>query len=94
MVPNFYAAFAWNDTALADHMAFQTCKSSLTGKEREIVNLIAGEINDCDYCRRADSAIAKGRGFTDSEILEIRKADISVDFKFTTLGEFVKQTVL
>ena len=38
-VPNLYAYIAKNDTGLGDYLAYQNRKSSLTAKEKEVVNL-------------------------------------------------------
>jgi uncharacterized peroxidase-related enzyme len=95
MVPNLYAVFAWNDTALADYLALQGRKSTLSLKEREIINLIVSEINDCDYCRRSHSAVAKmGNLFSDEELLEVRRANISFNDKLQALAKFVKEVAI
>ena len=39
-VPNLYATYAYSDTALNDYLALQNRKSSLKGKEREVINLV------------------------------------------------------
>ena len=95
MVPNLYATFAWNDTALTDYLELQGRKSTLSTREREIINLIVSEVNNCDYCRRAHSAVAKmGKLFNDTQLMEIRKAEITFDPKFKALGQFVKETTI
>ncbi|MFT4439231.1 carboxymuconolactone decarboxylase family protein, partial [Caballeronia sp. 15715] len=40
MVPNLYATFALSETALATYLALQNAKSSISGKAREVVNLV------------------------------------------------------
>ena len=47
--------------------------SSFTAKEREAINLIVSQVNQCDYCFAAHTTIAKMRGFTEEDTLEIRK---------------------
>ncbi len=47
---------------------------------REIINLVVTEVNDCDYTRRAHSMLAKSHGFTDEQVLAIRKVDITVRY--------------
>jgi len=39
-VPNLYATYAYNDTALGDYLALQNRKSTLKAKEREVINLV------------------------------------------------------
>ena len=93
-VPNLYATFALNETALADYLALQNRKSTLSAKEREIINLVVSQVNDCKYCVPAHTAVGKMHGFTDEQILEIRKAQISFDSKFDALAKFVRETAI
>jgi uncharacterized peroxidase-related enzyme len=91
-VPNLYAFFAKNETALADYLALQNRKSTLRAKEREIINLVVSQVNECEYCLAAHTAIGKMQGFTAEQIIEVRKAEISFDAKFDALAKFVKET--
>lgn len=88
MVPNLYAFFAHNETALADYLAFQNRKSTLRAKEREVVNLVVSEINGCRYCQSAHTVIGKMNGFTDEQVLEIRSGSASFDAKLDALAKF------
>ena len=92
MVPNLYAYFGKNETALADYLALQSRKNTLTGKEREVINLVVSQVNNCKYCLAAHTVVGKMNGFTDQQVLEIRKAAISFDHKLAALAEFVKET--
>jgi uncharacterized peroxidase-related enzyme len=94
MVPNLYATFALNETALADYLALQNRKSTLTAKEREIINLVVSQVNDCKYCVPAHTAVAKMNGFTDEQVLAIRRADAAFDNKVDSLAKFVKETAV
>src|SRR4051794_29457404 len=40
VVPNLYATLAHSEHALGNYLAFQNGKSSITGKAREVVNLV------------------------------------------------------
>jgi uncharacterized peroxidase-related enzyme len=93
-VPNLYAYYAHNETALADYLALQNRKSTLRAKEREVINLVVSEVNDCEYCQAAHTAFGKMQGFTPEEILEVRRAEISFDPKFDALARFVKETTV
>ncbi|MBZ9731724.1 carboxymuconolactone decarboxylase family protein, partial [Salegentibacter sp. JZCK2] len=53
MVPNLYATMAHSETALENYLAFQNSKTSFSKKEKEVVNLVVSQINDCDYCLAA-----------------------------------------
>jgi len=90
MVPNLYAAMALSDQALASYLNLSTAKTSLRAKEKEIVNLVVSQVNSCDYCNSAHTAIGKMNGFTDEQILEIRKGAASFDSKYDALAKFAK----
>ena len=65
-VPNLYAYFAKNETALGDYLALQNRKSTLKAKEREVINLVTSQINNCLYCQSAHTLIGKMNGFSAS----------------------------
>lgn len=89
-VPNLYATFAHSENALGNYLTLQNGKSSLRGKEREVINLVVSQVNDCLYCLSAHTAIAKKQGFTDDQVLEIRRAEITFDPKLDALAKLVK----
>lgn len=89
-VPNLYATLAHSEHALGNYLAFQNAKSSITGKAREIVNLVVSQVNGCEYCLAAHTMIGKMNGFTDEQILEIRAGKASFDAKFDALARLVK----
>jgi uncharacterized peroxidase-related enzyme len=93
-VPNLYATFAYNDTALADYLAFQNRKSTLKAKEREVINLVVSQINACKYCLAAHTALGKMNGFTDEQLIEIRQGSASFDTKIDALARFAQDTTL
>ena len=92
-VPNLYAYYAKNDTALADYLALQNRKSTLKAKEREIINLVTSQINGCRYCQSAHTVLGKMNGFSDEQILEIRSGSASFDLKLNALTKFTKSVV-
>lgn len=93
-IPNLYASYAHSDTALGDYLAFQNRKSSLRAKEREVINLVVSQINDCRYCQSAHTALGKMNGFTDDQILELRTGEASFDSKLNALANFTKDITL
>jgi uncharacterized peroxidase-related enzyme len=93
-VPNLYAYFGKNETALGDYLTFQNRKSTLKAKEREIINLVVSQVNDCRYCQSAHTALGKMNGFTDDQILEIRGGEASFDAKFDALAKFTQETTI
>ena len=78
-VPNLYAAYAYNDTALGDYLALQNRKSTLKAKEREVINLVVSQVNDCRYCQSAHTALGKMNGFTDEQIILIGDGQLVAD---------------
>jgi uncharacterized peroxidase-related enzyme len=92
-VPNLYAYYAKNETALADYLTFQNRKSTLKAKEREVINLVTSQINGCQYCQSAHTVIGKMNGFTDAQVLELRKGVASFDPKLDALVKFTKAVV-
>ena len=92
-VPNLYAYFAKNETALGDYLTFQNRKSTLRAKEREIINLVTSQINGCRYCQSAHTVLGKMNGFTDEQIIEIRKGSASFDSKLDALAKFTASVV-
>ncbi|MDZ4681643.1 MAG: carboxymuconolactone decarboxylase family protein [Saprospiraceae bacterium] len=93
-VPNLYATFALNETALGDYLAFQNRKSTLRAKERELINLVVSEVNDCLYCLSAHTVLGKMNGFSEDQILEIRSGEASFDAKLDALAKFVRDTTI
>ena len=93
MVPNLYATMAHSEHALASYLALQNAKSSIKGKAREVVNLVVSQVNACEYCLAAHTAIGKMVGFTDEQILEIRTGKASFDAKLDALAKFTKSMV-
>lgn len=89
-VPNLYAYYAKNDTALADYLAFQNRKSTLKAKEREVVNLVVSQVNGCRYCQSAHTVLGKMNGFSDEQVLELREGSASFDAKIDALAKFTK----
>lgn len=92
-VPNLYAYYSKNETALPDYLALQNRKSTLKAKEREVVNLVVSQYNGCKYCQSAHTALGKMNGFNDDQIIELRKGAASFDEKLNALAEFTLATV-
>ncbi|RTL24773.1 MAG: carboxymuconolactone decarboxylase family protein [Burkholderiales bacterium] len=90
-VPNLYATFALSEHALGTYLAFQNARSSITGKAREVVNLVVSQVNACEYCLAAHTALGAMVGFTPEQILEIRRGTAAFDPKLDALARLVKQ---
>lgn len=73
-VPNLYATIGYSENGLKRFLDYQNAKTSLSNKEKEAVNLIVSQVNGCVYCQSAHTVIGKMNGFTDAQLLDIRKA--------------------
>ncbi len=92
-VPNLYAYFGKNDTALGDYLSLQNRKSTLRPKEREVINLVTSQMNGCRYCQSAHTVLGKMNGFSEDNILEIRSGKASFDTKLDALAKFTASVV-
>lgn len=92
-VPNLYAYFAKNETALGDYLSLQNRKSTLRAKEREVINLVTSQINGCRYCQSAHTVLGRMHGLTDEQILEIRTGAASFDSRLDALAKFTASVV-
>lgn len=92
-IPNLYAYYAKNETALGDYLTLQNRKSTLKAKEREVINLVTSQINGCRYCQSAHTALGKMNGFTDEQIIAIRKGSALFDSKLDALAKFTASAV-
>ena len=72
-VPHLYATIAYSENGLSRYLAFQNAKTTLSNKEKEAINLIVSEVNGCLYCKSAHTVIGKLNGFSDEQLLDIRK---------------------
>ncbi|WP_296698399.1 carboxymuconolactone decarboxylase family protein [Algoriphagus sp.] len=93
-VPNLYAYFAKNETALSDYLNLQNRKSTLKAKEREVINLVVSQVNNCRYCQSAHTALGKMNGFSEDQILEIRGGAASFDPKLDSLAKFTQSVTI
>ncbi|MBL4709841.1 MAG: carboxymuconolactone decarboxylase family protein [Flavobacteriales bacterium] len=89
-IPNLFATFAYSETALRDYLGFSNRKTTLSTKQKETINLVVSQVNNCTYCLAAHTAIGKMNGFNDDQILEIRSGQASWDTKLDALAKYVK----
>lgn len=92
-VPNLYAYFGKNDTALGDYLALQNRKSTLKTKEREVINLVTSQLNGCRYCQSAHTVLGKLNGFTDEQVLTLRGGSAPFDAKLDALVKLAGEVV-
>lgn len=89
-VPNLYATYAYSDNALVNYLNFANAKTSLKAKEKEVVNLAVSQVNNCEYCLAAHTAIGKMNGYTENQILELRAGKSTFDTKLDALAKLAK----
>ncbi len=79
MVPNLYATIGYSSETLEAFLNFsgQAGKSSFNGKEIEAIKLAVSEVNGCEYCLSAHTALAKMQGFSEEETHELRATTIA-----------------
>jgi len=87
MVPNLYATIAYSSDTLENYLNYSSKvgKDSFSGKEMEAIKLAVSEVNGCEYCLAAHTAIAKMNGFTEDETIQLRDGSIA-DSKLNTLS--------
>ncbi len=90
-LPNLYATFAYSENALGTYLQLQNAKTSLSKKEREVINLVVSQVNECRYCLSAHTVIGKMNGFTDEQVIEIRQGSASFNAKFDALVKITKE---
>lgn len=75
MIPNLYRGLGNSPAALGAYLAGQEAlkSSSLSPAEREAIALAVSQINHCDYCLAAHTAMGKMAGLDEDEIVDIRR---------------------
>ena len=91
MVPNLYAVMALSDTALGNYIAFQNAKTTFSNKEKQAVNLVVSQVNECLYCQSAHTLLGTMNGLTEEQTIEIRKGGAAFDLKLNALVSLAKE---
>ncbi|AYL95380.1 carboxymuconolactone decarboxylase family protein [Mucilaginibacter celer] len=75
MLPNLYATMGYSPGTLKGYLQFEAAMVGgvFTVKEKEAINLVVSEINNCNYCLAAHTMIAKSKGYSHDETIGIRK---------------------
>lgn len=74
-IPNLYATIAYSDNGLERYLNYQNAKTSFSNKEKEAINLIVSQINGCVYCQSAHTVIGKMNGFSNEQLVDIRRGE-------------------
>lgn len=92
--PNLYRGLGNSPAALGAYLAGQDAlkDSRLSAAERETIALAVSQINGCDYCLAAHTAIGKMAGLEEDEIVEIRRFTAG-DERRRALVEFTRTLV-
>ncbi|MBD0257741.1 MAG: carboxymuconolactone decarboxylase family protein [Cytophagales bacterium] len=93
-VPNLYATIAYSGNALGNYLQFQNGKTSLSKKEKEVVNLVVSQVNECAYCLAAHTALGRMNGLTDGQMLEIRQGSALFQPKLDALVKLTREITL
>ena len=90
-LPNLYATMGYSPGTLKGYLQFEAAMTGgvFTAKEKEAINLVVSEINNCNYCLAAHTMIAKSKGYTHEEIIGIRKG-YSAESKLDTAVKLAK----
>ncbi len=92
MVPNLYATLAHSEHALGTYLALQSAKTSLSPREREVINLVVSQVNDCAYCLAAHTVLGGLNGFSPDQISDIRAGCAPFDARLDALARFTRRT--
>lgn len=95
MTPNLVKTMAQSPAVLAAYLNFGGALESgkLPAKVREQIALITAEINHCDYCAAAHTAIGKLVGLDDQEIAAARLGK-STDAKTGAALQFARALII
>lgn len=94
MTPNLMRTMANSPAVLDAYLAFSNSlsPSSLSGKVREQLALTIAEVNRCQYCLAAHTALGKMAGLSDEVIADSRRGK-STDRKTEAMLGFARKVV-
>jgi uncharacterized peroxidase-related enzyme len=95
MVPNLYATIGYSSDSLENFLNYsgKAGKGTFSAKEMEAIKLAVSEVNGCEYCLAAHTAIAKMNGFTEEETIQLRDGSIA-DAKLNILSNLAADVAL
>jgi len=94
MLPNIFTTFAHSPASLNGYLQLSEAlsKGQLSGKERELIAIIAAQENQCGYCLSAHAAIGKGEGLNDEDVTQARKASAKLS-KDEAIMKFAQEII-
>lgn len=96
MVPNAYQVIGSNSPLALDialKLDAALGKSSLSGREIEVIKLAVSEVAGCDYCLAAHTLMGKKKGLSRDAVLAARHGGESGDARHDALAAFVRTLV-
>jgi uncharacterized peroxidase-related enzyme len=93
-VPNIFLNMGNSAAVLKGYLGMSeaAAQTSLSPKVRELIALVVGQANNCNYCLSAHTAIAQHEKIGDQEILLARKGE-SHDAKTQAILAFAKHVI-
>jgi len=93
-IPNIFLNMGNSPVVLKSYLALSDLagQTNLDPKVREKIALIVGQTNQCQYCLAAHTAISKGIGLKDQEIIQARHGE-SQDPKTQAILNFAKTVI-
>lgn len=87
---NIFKAMANSPAALDAYLSLSGAMnhSSLSFKEREVIQLAIGAANNCEYCQAAHTAIGQSAGLTAAQTVEARRGAMPSDARINALLRF------
>lgn len=79
---------------MGDFLTFANRKNTLSLKEKEAINLAVSQVNGCNYCLRGHTVMARQAGFSDEQIIGIRKGKVTFSASLNALVQFAQATTL
>lgn len=95
MVPNLFATLAKSSASLDGYLGLKKTLSRgrLTARQREILSLVAGQENGCQYCLSAHTHLAKAAGLSEAEVVQARSGRTDDPFE-RALASFAREVIL
>jgi len=95
-VPNAYATIGSNSPLALEailNLDGALKKSSLTGKEIEVIKLAVSQVAQCDYCLASHTLAGKAAGLSPEALLAARHGQPSGDARHDALAAFARSVV-
>jgi AhpD family alkylhydroperoxidase len=90
-LPNLYATMGYSPVTLKGYLQFNAGMAGgvFSVKEKEAINLVVSQVNNCNYCLAAHTMIAKSKGFTQEDTISLRKG-YAAERKLNTIVRLAK----